>query len=58
MVKRHSRRTKGRGTMNYQNITTDILDLLRRHELIGEVSPKVIQITLKAPWDVEVYVEH
>jgi len=42
--------------MEYEKFTLEILDLLRRYELVGEESPKNICLRIEAPWIVELCV--
>ena len=42
--------------MNHEKFTLEVLDLLRRHELVGEESPKNICLKIEAPWIVEMCV--
>lgn len=44
--------------MNPEKFTLDLLDLLRRHGIVGEDGGKRIFIELNAPFDVDVIVEH
>ena len=44
--------------MNPVKFTTDLLDLLKRHNLVSEDPGQKITIMLHAPFDVHVKVEH
>ena len=44
--------------MNPVKFTTDLLDLLKRHEMIGNDAGQKLTITIYAPFDVYVKIEH
>jgi len=44
--------------MNHEKFTLEVLDLLRRHELVGEESPMSLHLSIEAPWIVELKLEY